>query len=155
MDVQRLIGSSAGKEPPQQFDSLNRFLHNLSNFGDSITTILVTKKNGGRTPMSSTTIMPPTNSHAVAVVTEPSSSSPDPVAPPKVAVEEKPLQQNRCMTCRKRVGLTGFKCKCGMMLCGTHRYPEQHDCEFDFKGLGKEQIAKANPVVKGEKLEKI
>jgi predicted nucleic acid binding AN1-type Zn finger protein len=42
-----------------------------------------------------------------------------------------------------------------MMLCGTHRYPEQHDCEFDFKGLGKEQIAKANPVVKGEKLEKI
>jgi predicted nucleic acid binding AN1-type Zn finger protein len=100
-------------------------------------------------------IVAPTNSPAVAVVTEPSSSSPDPVAPPKVAVEEKPLQQNRCMTCRKRVGLTGFKCKCGMMLCGTHRYPEQHDCEFDFKGLGKEQIAKANPVVKGEKLEKI
>ncbi|KAK2370032.1 A20/AN1 zinc finger family protein [Trifolium repens] len=100
-------------------------------------------------------IVAPTNSPAVAVVTEPSSSSPDPVAPPKVVVEEKPLQQNRCMTCRKRVGLTGFKCKCGMMLCGTHRYPEQHDCEFDFKGLGKEQIAKANPVVKGEKLEKI
>jgi predicted nucleic acid binding AN1-type Zn finger protein len=100
-------------------------------------------------------IVAATNSPAVAVVTEPSSSSPDPVAPPKVVVEEKPLQQNRCMTCRKRVGLTGFKCKCGMMLCGTHRYPEQHDCEFDFKGLGKEQIAKANPVVKGEKLEKI
>jgi predicted nucleic acid binding AN1-type Zn finger protein len=100
-------------------------------------------------------IVAATNSPAVAVVTEPSSSSADPVAPAKVAVEEKPLQQNRCMTCRKRVGLTGFKCKCGMMLCGTHRYPEQHDCEFDFKGLGKEQIAKANPVVKGEKLEKI
>ncbi|GAU45038.1 hypothetical protein TSUD_107330 [Trifolium subterraneum] len=100
-------------------------------------------------------IVAPTNSPPVAVVTEPSSSSPDPVAPPSDVVEEKPMKQNRCMTCRKRVGLTGFKCKCGMMLCGTHRYPEQHDCEFDFKGLGKEQIAKANPVVKGEKLEKI
>ncbi|CAJ2660171.1 unnamed protein product [Trifolium pratense] len=105
-------------------------------------------------------VAPPKNSPAVAVVTEPSSSSSDPVALPSVVVveekaEEKPLKQNRCMTCRKRVGLTGFKCKCGMMLCGTHRYPEQHDCEFDFKGLGREQIKKANPVVKGEKLEKI
>lgn len=95
------------------------------------------------------------SSPAAVVVSEPSSSLPDPVGPPNVVVEEKPLQQNRCMTCKKRVGLTGFKCKCGRMLCGTHRYPEQHACEFDFKGLGKEQIEKANPVVKGEKLEKI
>ncbi|KAI5412424.1 zinc finger A20 and AN1 domain-containing stress-associated protein 3 [Lathyrus oleraceus] len=92
-----------------------------------------------------------------ALVSEPSASSPEPVDLPSVVEEAKakPLQQNRCMTCKKRVGLTGFKCKCGMMLCGTHRYPEQHGCEFDFKGLGREQIAKANPVVKGEKLEKI
>ncbi len=60
---------------------------------------------------------------------------------------------NRCLTCRKRVGLTGFKCRCGMVFCGTHRYPEQHDCGFDFKSLGKQQIAKSNPVVKGEKLQ--
>ncbi|XP_061345390.1 zinc finger A20 and AN1 domain-containing stress-associated protein 3-like [Gastrolobium bilobum] len=96
-----------------------------------------------------------------AVVSQPSSSSPsedvvDP--PPRAAEEAKPPsqhQQNRCMTCRRRVGLTGFKCRCGLTLCGTHRYPEQHGCEFDFKGLGREQIAKANPVVKAEKLEKI
>ncbi|KAF9676236.1 hypothetical protein SADUNF_Sadunf09G0117500 [Salix dunnii] len=36
-----------------------------------------------------------------------------------------------------------------------NRYPEQHGCEYDFKSSGKEQIAKANPVVKGEKLQKI
>ncbi|KAF9684567.1 hypothetical protein SADUNF_Sadunf04G0131400 [Salix dunnii] len=36
-----------------------------------------------------------------------------------------------------------------------NRYPEQHGCKFDFKSLGKQQIAKANPVVKGEKLQKI
>ncbi|XP_022986121.1 zinc finger A20 and AN1 domain-containing stress-associated protein 3-like [Cucurbita maxima] len=64
-------------------------------------------------------------------------------------------QPSRCMTCRRRVGLTGFKCRCGMEYCGTHRYPEQHGCEFDFKQMGKDQIAKANPVVKGEKLQKI
>ncbi|KAJ6765809.1 ZINC FINGER A20 AND AN1 DOMAIN-CONTAINING STRESS-ASSOCIATED PROTEIN 3 [Salix purpurea] len=64
-------------------------------------------------------------------------------------------QPNRCLECRRRVGLTGFKCRCGMVFCGKHRYPEQHGCKFDFKSLGKQQIAKANPVVKGEKLQKI
>ncbi|KAK2380106.1 A20/AN1 zinc finger family protein [Trifolium repens] len=36
-----------------------------------------------------------------------------------------------------------------------NRYPEMHECGFDFKGMGREMIAKANPVVKGEKLNKI
>ncbi|KAK0602215.1 hypothetical protein LWI29_031411 [Acer saccharum] len=26
---------------------------------------------------------------------------------------------NRCMTCRRRVGLTGFNCRCGSVFCGT------------------------------------
>ncbi|KAF5744840.1 zinc finger A20 and AN1 domain-containing stress-associated protein 3 [Tripterygium wilfordii] len=64
-------------------------------------------------------------------------------------------QANRCTTCRRRVGLTGFKCRCEMVFCGTHRYPEQHACGFDFKGMGREQIAQANPLIKAEKLEKI
>ncbi|KAM7264190.1 hypothetical protein ACFE04_001873 [Oxalis oulophora] len=64
-------------------------------------------------------------------------------------------QPNRCLVCRKRVGLTGFKCRCGTTFCGTHRYPEKHACKFDYKKLGREEIAKANPVVKAEKLEKI
>ena len=62
---------------------------------------------------------------------------------------------NRCLTCRRRVGLTGFKCRCGMTFCGTHRYPEHHGCTFNFKEMGREQIAKANPVVKADKLDKI
>lgn len=62
---------------------------------------------------------------------------------------------NRCATCRRRVGLTGFNCRCGTTFCGTHRYPEQHGCTFDFKAMGKEEIARANPVVKAEKLDKI
>lgn len=64
-------------------------------------------------------------------------------------------QPNRCFLCRKRVGLTGFKCRCGSMFCSNHRYPETHECSFDFKTAGEEAIAKANPVVKAEKIEKI
>ncbi|CAK8544052.1 unnamed protein product [Lathyrus sativus] len=66
-----------------------------------------------------------------------------------------PVQANRCGTCRKRTGLTGFKCRCGITFCGTHRYPEKHECGFDFKAVGREEIAKANPVIKADKLRRI
>ncbi|KAG5086703.1 hypothetical protein JHK82_054100 [Glycine max] len=32
--------------------------------------------------------------------------------------------------------------------CGSHRYPEKHACGFDFKAVGREEIARANPVIK-------
>ncbi|XP_071711735.1 zinc finger A20 and AN1 domain-containing stress-associated protein 4-like [Rutidosis leptorrhynchoides] len=70
-------------------------------------------------------------------------------------VVQKPQQRNRCGCCNKRVGLTGFTCRCGTTFCGTHRYPEFHDCTFDFKAMGKEAIEKANPVIKAAKLHKI
>lgn len=62
---------------------------------------------------------------------------------------------NRCMSCRKRVGLTGFKCRCGGTFCSIHRYSEKHECSFDYMSVGRDAIAKANPVVKAEKIEKI
>ncbi|RLM74674.1 zinc finger A20 and AN1 domain-containing stress-associated protein 5-like, partial [Panicum miliaceum] len=58
----------------------------------------------------------------------------------------------RCASCRKRVGLTGFACRCGTTFCGVHRYPERHACAFDFRGAGRDAIARANPVVRGDKL---
>lgn len=79
-------------------------------------------------------------------------------AVPGEAKEEAPTQQqtpNRCSTCRRRVGLAGFNCRCGMTFCGSHRYPEQHACGFDYKSMGREQISKANPLIKAEKLKKI
>jgi len=62
---------------------------------------------------------------------------------------------NRCSTCRKRVGLTGFNCRCGNMYCSVHRYSDKHDCQFDYRTAARDAIAKANPVVKAEKLDKI
>ncbi|XP_047317887.1 zinc finger A20 and AN1 domain-containing stress-associated protein 4-like [Impatiens glandulifera] len=70
-------------------------------------------------------------------------------------VEKKKEGPIRCTTCNKRVGLTGFKCRCENMFCGTHRYSDKHDCSFDYRGAGQDAIAKANPVVKAEKLNKI
>ncbi|CAI8602593.1 unnamed protein product [Vicia faba] len=80
------------------------------------------------------------------------------VAPTEIApsyVTQIPVQPNRCLSCRKRVGLTGFKCKCGSMFCGAHRYPERHGCGFDFKTVGREEIARANPLIRAEKLQRI
>ena len=50
---------------------------------------------------------------------------------------------------------TGFECRCGGLFCGLHRYSDKHNCTYDYKADGREQIAKANPVVVGEKVKKI
>ncbi|KAG0624486.1 hypothetical protein M758_3G251400 [Ceratodon purpureus] len=61
---------------------------------------------------------------------------------------------NRCGSCRKRVGLTGFKCRCGHVYCALHRYSDKHNCTFDYKAAGQEAIAKANPLVVADKVVK-
>jgi len=61
----------------------------------------------------------------------------------------------RCNTCKKRVGLTGFNCRCGNVFCVMHRYSDKHACPFDYRTAARDAIAKANPVVKAEKLDKI
>nr|GLL24728.1 zinc finger A20 and AN1 domain-containing stress-associated protein 4-like [Ipomoea trifida] len=71
------------------------------------------------------------------------------------AAEVVQMPANRCSSCRKKVGLTGFRCRCGVTFCGTHRYPEMHACTFNYKALGREAIAKANPLIKAQKLDKI
>ncbi|KAK1259415.1 Zinc finger A20 and AN1 domain-containing stress-associated protein 8 [Acorus gramineus] len=62
---------------------------------------------------------------------------------------------NRCNACKKRVGLMGFSCRCGNLFCSMHRYSDKHDCPFDYRTAGRDAIAKANPVVKAEKVDKI
>ncbi|PKU71076.1 zinc finger AN1 domain-containing stress-associated protein 15-like [Dendrobium catenatum] len=62
---------------------------------------------------------------------------------------------HRCSTCRRRLGLTGFRCRCGDLFCGRHRYSDTHDCSFDYKAAGREEISKANPVIRAAKIIKI
>ncbi|XP_009468362.1 PREDICTED: AN1-type zinc finger protein 6 isoform X3 [Pterocles gutturalis] len=69
---------------------------------------------------------------------------------------DKPKQKkNRCFMCRKKVGLTGFECRCGNVYCGMHRYSDVHSCSYNYKADAAEKIRKENPVVVGEKIQKI
>ncbi|CAM8961825.1 unnamed protein product [Rhodiola kirilowii] len=65
------------------------------------------------------------------------------------------VSTNRCSGCRKKVGLTGFRCRCGDLFCSAHRYSDRHACSFDYKAAGKAAIARENPVVKASKIVRI
>lgn len=80
----------------------------------------------------------------------------EPAEPPSPweAAPEPSKAANRCGSCNKKVGLTGFVCKCGATFCGTHRYPEKHECSYDFKAAGRDVISKANPVIKADKMQR-
>uniref|UniRef100_A0A4W5PLN5 Zinc finger AN1-type containing 6 n=1 Tax=Hucho hucho TaxID=62062 RepID=A0A4W5PLN5_9TELE len=74
---------------------------------------------------------------------------------PSDSDEPKATKKNRCFSCRKKVGLTGFDCRCGNVFCSMHRYSDIHNCTFNYKADAAEKIRKANPVCVGEKIQKI
>ncbi|KAF8564438.1 hypothetical protein P879_09504 [Paragonimus westermani] len=83
---------------------------------------------------------------------QPTASSP----PVLLGGYQAPVTQiNRCYECHKRVGLTGFQCRCGFLFCGYHRYTDRHNCTFDYQEQAQQEIRKANPTVMGEKIRKL
>ncbi|CAI0555396.1 unnamed protein product [Linum tenue] len=62
---------------------------------------------------------------------------------------------NRCSGCRRKVGSIGFQCRCGELFCWEHRYSDCHDCNYDYKSVGWEAIARENPVVKATKIVRV
>ncbi|XP_058507992.1 AN1-type zinc finger protein 6-like [Solea solea] len=74
----------------------------------------------------------------------------------RTAETQKPKEEKkRCFTCRKKVGLTGFDCRCGHIFCSLHRYSDEHNCTFDYRAEGAERIRRENPKVTGEKIRKL
>ncbi|VDP23787.1 unnamed protein product [Schistosoma margrebowiei] len=65
------------------------------------------------------------------------------------------LGVNRCTWCRKRVGLTGFACRCDGLFCSLHRYSDQHECAYDYQANGRLELARANPEVRCPKIRKL
>lgn len=63
------------------------------------------------------------------------------------AEREEQKDKTKCWACSRKCGLTGFECRCGYVFCSKHRYAEDHDCNFDHKGKGREILAKNNPNV--------
>ncbi|XP_035234908.1 AN1-type zinc finger protein 5a isoform X1 [Anguilla rostrata] len=92
------------------------------------------------------------------VVTQPTASASRPSDPgsedPKPPEAPK-AKKNRCFMCRKKVGLTGFDCRCGNLFCGLHRYSDKHNCPYDYKAEAAAKIRKENPVVVADKIQRI
>ncbi|KAG8047376.1 hypothetical protein GUJ93_ZPchr0008g13990 [Zizania palustris] len=70
------------------------------------------------------------------------------------ASDQPPAKPNRCMACRKKVGLVGFDCRCGGTFCSLHRFPDKHICGYDFKKKDIEKLEKENPVIMASKISK-
>uniref|UniRef100_A0A3P9IFV8 Zinc finger, AN1-type domain 5b n=1 Tax=Oryzias latipes TaxID=8090 RepID=A0A3P9IFV8_ORYLA len=64
-------------------------------------------------------------------------------------------RKNRCFMCRKKVGLTGFDCRCGNVFCGIHRYSDKHSCPYDYRAEAAAKIRKENPMVVADKIQRI
>ncbi len=55
---------------------------------------------------------------------------------PSSPSEQQP-DTSKCWSCKKKVGLLGFKCKCSYVYCSRHRHSDQHNCTFDYKAAAK------------------
>jgi len=65
-------------------------------------------------------------------------------------------KKNRCFSCNKKIAIAGqFECKCGYVFCSLHRYPDAHNCNFDYQKAQQEKLQKNNIVVAPEKVTKI
>ena len=69
----------------------------------------------------------------------------------------KPVQidATKCWTCKRKVGLLGFKCRCSYVFCSKHRYSDQHDCDHDYKKAHQERLKIENPKIETQKIVKI
>ncbi|KAG1049093.1 hypothetical protein G6F46_008691 [Rhizopus delemar] len=64
--------------------------------------------------------------------------------------QTQPIQKNkgRCFTCRSKIPLSKQltnKCRCELIFCDTHRFPDKHDCHYDHAKKDKDILAKNNP----------
>ena len=70
-------------------------------------------------------------------------------------LKPKNSESKRCGCCSKKLMLSHLGCsKCGTRYCDSHRLPELHACPHDFKKEGQALLAKQNPRVVGDKLER-
>lgn len=59
-----------------------------------------------------------------------------------------------CSKCRRSVSIvTQFTCRCGKTTCMSHRF--EHDCSVDWRKEQQAKLAKENPSVVKDKIEKI
>eukprot|EP00128_Syssomonas_multiformis_P008945 Colp12_sorted_trinity150504_noHs@19068 len=78
--------------------------------------------------------------------------------PPKSPLKPEQTNKGRCWTCKAKVPLVQQetnRCKCGYVFCDKHKFAEHHSCEFDYRADGRQLISEKNPVIVGDKIQKI
>jgi len=67
------------------------------------------------------------------------------------------LNKNTCAfeNCNKKLKLTDYPCKCGIIYCKFHRDPLIHNCSYDYKENSLKQNKIDNLLCKANKIEKI
>jgi len=71
--------------------------------------------------------------------------------------EEEKLQKDtsRCWSCKRKVGLLGFRCRCEVVFCSKHRHAEEHNCTYDYRKEQQQKLEKMNPQVVAAKVQKL
>ncbi|PVU96915.1 hypothetical protein BB559_002209 [Furculomyces boomerangus] len=70
--------------------------------------------------------------------------------PPTTPPKKQQSNKGRCFVCKGRVPLvkqTINKCRCDKVFCDTHKFPDQHSCEFDFVQRDRKELEKKNPKI--------
>jgi len=47
-------------------------------------------------------------------------------------IEKNKIRRCGLVNCNHKLKLTDFQCKCGKTFCSSHRYKEEHDCDYDY-----------------------
>jgi AN1-type zinc finger protein 5/6 len=62
---------------------------------------------------------------------------------------------DRCVECKKKLGLVVIKCRCGFPFCGKHIRSDKHQCTYDWKGQTKLDLNAHLPKINADKIRKI
>lgn len=108
---------------------------------DTMETTMVSAGPASAPITTSTTAAAPSTSAAPAGITE---SAPESGAAAAAAADS--MLASKCSHCKRKLRLAGsFKCRCNLTFCTGHRQSWEHNCTFDYKTFGRQQLARANP----------
>ena len=52
---------------------------------------------------------------------------------PEPIMQKEKKRYTRCTTCKKKLGLMEYMCKCEKLFCISHLQPQDHACTFNYK----------------------
>jgi len=70
----------------------------------------------------------------------------------KPTIKKKKVSRCSHSECNTKLKLSDIVCRCGEQFCNVHRYSDKHNCSYDYKQLGKQQLIKNNPKVIANKI---